>query len=292
MNRNYAKLRIEEFGRALILTEDLDPIYSALVEARKSGAYTKPQLDRWLIAYWCFYHAGVASFMSEMEGTEFWHWMMRAAENEQESPAGGRWPRGSERRHFRAKNATAAIYHLAKTWGAYPEDMVAYLSAPEAPGVGLTFKVVSGRAQENVSFGPWIGFKVADMVERVLGVPVSFDNASVFMFKDPEKAAMMLWEEREGRNYPAGAKPKRDVILGNVTRYLINEFRDLKAPPLFDRPINIQEVETVLCKWKSHINGHYPLMNDIDEINEGLTGWDCKAARDFANYMPTGGVGV
>lgn len=291
MSRNYERLPIEQFGRHLITTGDLDPIYNGLVGAVAAGAYTQPQLFRWLIAYWCYYHAGVASYMSEFEGQEFWSRMMVAAENEQESPAGGRWPRGHERRHFRALNATKSIFHLIKTWGAFPEDMVQYIAAPETEGQTgpLPFKVVSKRVQEHVGFGPWIGFKVADMVDRVMGVPVDFDQAAVFMFKDPERAAMMLFEEREGHKYPDGAKLKREVILGNVTDYLTKTFSDLKAPPLGDRPINIQEVETVLCKWKSHMNGHYPLWNDIHEIHEGLNGWDCQAARDFAKYMPEDG---
>lgn len=52
--------------------------------------------------------------------------------------------------------------------------------------------------------------------------------------------------------------------------------------------MNIQEVETVLCKWKSHMNGHYPLWNDIREINGGLEPWAgrCSAARAFLNHMP------
>jgi hypothetical protein len=290
MSRNYPRQDIETFGRHLIVSGDLDPIYIALVRAQKAGDYSPEQVARWLIAYWCFYHAGVASWMSEIEGQEFWSAMMVAAENERESPAGGRWPRGHERRHFRAANATKSIYHLAKTWGAFPEDMVKYVSAPEKEGdTGpLAFKDVSRRVQEHVSFGPWIGFKVADMVDRVLGVPVDFDQAAVFMFKDPEKAAMMLWEQREAHKYPEGAKPKREVILSGVTNYLIGKFSDLKAPPFEDRPINIQEVETVLCKWKSHMNGHYPINNDIREINEGLAPWAgrCVAAASFARHMP------
>ena len=47
----------------------------------------------------------------------------------------------------------------------------------------------------------------------------------------------------------------------------------LLGPPLYDRPIGLQEVETVLCKWKSHLNGHYPLYNDTDEINHGMINW-------------------
>lgn len=306
MGRNYERLKIEEFGRHLITTHDLDPIYNALVSCHQGGpgwvpfhhggnAYDTDQVYRWLIAYWCFYHAGVASFMSEHQGSEFWNWMMVAAENKKAPPCGiDRWPRGHERRHFRAKNAIDSISRLRNRYKKRPEEMVEILIQKTVdirggePCVELTFEEVTRRAQAHNGFGPWIGFKIADMVDRVLGVRVEFDQAHVFMFKDPEKAAMMLWAETEGQKYPANAKFKREVILEGVTRYLTDEFKDLKAPPLDDRPINIQEVETVLCKWKSHMNGHYPLYNDIREINEGLKPWVdiSSAAKIFHGQMP------
>ncbi|APL99308.1 hypothetical protein [Bordetella phage FP1] len=281
-------MAIEDFGRQLIQSGDLDPIYTALVAAERSGDFDVPQLCRWMVAYWCYYNAGVASFMSEKTGPDFWNWMMVAAINEQETPVGGRWARGHERRHFRAKNATESVAALSDRYRDNPENMVLYIGARWDEGDRLPFKVVSARAQEHRGFGPWIGFKCADMIDRVMEVPVDFDQAAVFMFKDPEKAAMMLWEQREAHKYPEGAKPKREAILSGVTEYLIKQFADLPAPPLGDRPINIQEVETVLCKWKSHMNGHYPLFNDIREINEGLKPWVnfSPAAAKFYRHMP------
>src|SRR5690606_22507373 len=153
---------------------------------------------------------------------------------------------GHERRHFRAKIATESVAALCDRYRDNPENMVLYIGARWDEGDRLPFKVVSARAQEHRGFGPWIGFKCADMIDRVMEVPVDFDQAAVFMFKDPEKAAMMLWEQREAHKYPEGAKPKREAILSGVTEYLIKQFADLTAPPLGDRPINIQEVETVL----------------------------------------------
>lgn len=286
MSRNYPRLDIEEFGRVLIESGDLDPIYIALVEAVRTETYCVHQVCRWMIAYWCYYNAGVASFMSEKEGEEFWHWMMVAAVNEEPTPVGGRWARGHERRHYRGKNAIESVFALRSRYGQRPEDMVWYI-AQGGKDERLPFKLVSDRAQEHRGFGPWIGFKIADMLDRVLGIPVDFDQAAVFMFKDPEKAAMMLWEQRESHKYPEGAKPKREVILSGVTDYLTKTFSDLKAPPFGDRPINIQEVETVLCKWKSHMNGHYPINNDIREIKDGLKPWlgNCRAAEYFLKYM-------
>lgn len=292
--RDYPRLNIEEFGRQLIVSGDLDPIYIGLVHAEQAGDFTRPQLLRWLVVYWCFYHAGVASFLSQFEGADFWAGMTKAAYNtdEEPTPFGERWPRGHERRHFRAKIATDAVREFARLYPT-PEDMAHRCAFWDVVERGyelppLAFREVSARAQELRAFGPWMGFKVADMIDRVLGVPVAFDNAAVFMFKDPEKAAMMLWENRHGHLYPAGAKPKREVILNGVTDYLIKEFSDLKAPPFEDRPINIQEVETVLCKWKSHMNGHYPLNNDILEIRAGLLPWTPygPAASALLRHLP------
>ncbi|GAG17632.1 unnamed protein product, partial [marine sediment metagenome] len=49
----------------------------------------------------------------------------------------------------------------------------------------------------------------------------------------------------------------------------------------------LQEVETVLCKWKSHMNGCYPMGKDTREITEGLAPWaGYTSVREFREYMP------
>jgi hypothetical protein len=289
MSRNYGRLDIETFGRYLLTTGDLDPVYQALAGAVRAGDFSASQLKRWLIAYWSFYHCGVASFASEFEGFDFWSVLMTAAKNEQETPVGGRWPRGHERRHFRAKLAIDSVEGLMLDYSNAPETMVDLITFLEPGAERLPFKTVSNRVQQHRGFGPWIGFKVADMVDRVMGIPVDFDAAAVFMFKDPEKAAWMLWEQRTAPTYPKGTKFKREAVLNGVTNALIKEFSRYMAPPFGDRPVNIQEVETVLCKWKSHMNGHYPLGNDITEIRDGLLPWarNCRAAEAFEAHMPS-----
>lgn len=278
MARNYPRLNIEDFGAHLLKSGDLDPIYIALHRAK----FETGQLYRWLIAYWCYYHAGVASFLSEKEGPDFWRWMNIAAENAPEAPTpfGARWPRGHERRHYRAAIATSSVAYLRSRYPE-PESMVRYLASAADPAP-LPFRTVSSRAQEWRGFGPWIGFKIADMVDRCLGDAVNFSTDDVMMFKDPEEAALKLWKMRQG--FPESAVPKdKRAAIETVTAYLIDHFKGFSAPPLGDRPVNIQEVETILCKWKSHMNGHYPLNNDIIEIGDGLTPWtsDCHAASLF-----------
>lgn len=283
-SRNYERLSVEDFGRQLITSGDLDPVYIAL----RRVDWAPAQVQRWLVAYWCFYHCGLASYASSHVGVVFWNALHTAAINTTASPAGGRWPRGQERRHARGGQGMRMVHDLATQYST-PEDFVKYVSTRSSPmTTGTTqpepFMNLADRVMEHTLFGPWMAFKVADMVERVLGMPVDFEHAHVFMFKDPVKAALMVWRQKCQIDTIAEPKNQAAVIL-EVVKYLIEEFKDLKAPPDQDRPIGLQEVETVLCCWKSHMNGHYPLFNDIDEIFEGLGGWG-TAADQFALAMP------
>src|SRR5690606_34363348 len=98
---------IVPFAQHLLRTGDLDPIYLALNKVQ----WPEAQKYRWLVAYCAFYHAGVACYMSEFRGFEFWSCMMQAAANEDgHGPAVlPRWPRGHERRHFRGEQAVKGI---------------------------------------------------------------------------------------------------------------------------------------------------------------------------------------
>ena len=281
-HRNYDRLSIEKFGRELIVSGDLDPVYIAL----RRGVPDRDQQYRWLIAYWCFYHCGVASYMSQFEGKYFWDKMMIAALNEEGkgNPVdGGRWPRGTERRHARGEQSWFMVKDLRKKYG-MPEYMLRFLC--DHAKTSIAYKTMEKWIREHYLFGPWIAFKICDMLERVLNVPIVFDRAGVFMFKSPMEAAYMVWENQHG---PDREKPSKEEVVAQVVSYLKDEFSDLLAPPTYDRPIGLQEIETVLCKFKSHLNGHYPLYNDITEIDEGLTGWGETADRFMAG-MPTAGM--
>lgn len=297
--RNYERLDIYKFGAHLLETGDLDPVYIAL---DKMDWLDAEQRDRWLIAYWCFYHCGAASHISEAGGKDFWVRMSEAARNETQAPDGGRWPRGSERRHFRGE---AAVKAVTKLWGKYfdgPGRLVEEIATRnldgEDPGVQpcneialgpLPFWRVANRAKRLPLFGPWIAFKVCDMLDRLGIVEIDFDQAAVFMFDDPVKSALMLW--REKLQLAPTVQPKdQTLVINEVVKHLTDHFKAYSAPPRHERAVALQEIETILCKWKSHRNGHYPLFNDIDEIRHGLQGWSqCSdTAKAMLWAMPKG----
>lgn len=276
----YQLLEIEPFGEHLIQSNDLDPVYVALTEMR--NFCEEEQIKRWLVAYWCFYHCGFASWISEFGNGDYWKHFVIATQNKVLSPVGGRWPRGKERRYWRGDVAVSAAVSLA---GQYPTPH--HMVDGFIPIHRVAYSEMADLVQKHHLFGPWISFKVCDMLERVLEVPIDFDQASVFMFKDPTEAALMLWGQKQ--KLPPTATPKnRQNAIDSVVEYLKMRFRGFTAPPSNDRPIGLQEIETVLCKWKSHRNGHYPLYNDIDEITEALDEWSphSKTARLMASVMP------
>lgn len=208
---------------------------------------------------------------------------MIAANNKLPTPFGSRWTRAKERRHFRGDICVKAVLTLKNMYPEYPEKMVYDIIGDDV----RTMRAISGRAKRYPLFGDWIGFKVADMIDRVFGIPVNFDQAAVFMFADPTKAALMLW--RKKYNLAETAMPKdQDAVINGVVNYLTTYFKDFLAPPIMDRPVGVQEVETILCKWKSHLHGHYPLYNDIIEISEGLEPWKSYSwtAKAMLEAMP------
>lgn len=279
--RSYARQDILSFGSELLYSGDLDPIYIMLQKAN----LPYEQLGRWLMSYWCFYHAGLASYLSEFERDEFWDWFFIAAQNSTMTPVNGRWPRAAERRHFRGRSALTAVTALRNLYGNRPSGMVDYLCENEEEGGGpIPFEVVRAKAQEHYMFGEWLSFKVADMIERVLHVPmlVSMDNV---MYSAPKEAALLLDCER----FP-GPEPITDQErIDRSVIYLIDHFSKFRNILGLDdrRPVSLLEIETILCKWKSHRSGHYPPGNDLIEIRRGTEPWSfCKTAETLLQHLP------
>jgi hypothetical protein len=257
----YERLSVVEFGNKLFETGDLDPIYVMLNDIPVPWETTA----RFSLAYWCFYHAGFAAFAADAD--DFWDVMNTASNNVEACPVteDKRWPRGTERRHFRGVISAKAINHLRKH---YPDPIAAirYLKGFDTPP--LSFETVATRVKNWPGFGPWIAFKIADMLDAVLAIPVDFEGTEEHFFDDPKLGA--LWVAGD-YNMPL-ANLTQIEITQNVVAVLRDIFVNKRVghPP---RPPGTQEIETVLCKWKSHLNGKYPVGKDTKEIIHGLEAW-------------------
>lgn len=244
--------RYLEFGRQLVITGDLDPVYIVLYRA---GLPYEP-LCEWLLAYWCFYESGLCCDV--VESGHFWDAMRQAC-----SPSA---PRGRERRHFRGDRAVHAIQRLERRFGT-ASNVVEYL------GEGGALAVI-GRAKSLPMFGNWAGFKAADMLERVLGRRIDFSLCELAIYREPREGAALVWR----------GDPHAPVNVGEVVAATVAHL-DLPAPPRYDRRVGLQEVETMLCKYKSMVGGHYYLGKDIDELRKSLSHHG-SLAQSWLKFVP------
>jgi hypothetical protein len=233
-------LTVEQFGEQLIETEDLDPVYVLLYRSGLSPT----RLSRWMLGYWWFYSAGTASWIYDQ--ASFYDAAMRAASSKE-------FQRGAERRHFRGTAATDTVLWFQRAFPD-PAKAVDYLSRFN------TFGAMKQAVLEWPLFGPWISFKVCDMLERVLAWKIDFSDCKLLEFYS---------EPREGAAVVAA---QRGETAEETLRELLRHFSSLAAPPALDRSCGIQEIETILCKYKSYLNGHYYVGKDWKEIERGLRG--------------------
>lgn len=256
----YERLHHMAFGDQLLETGDLDPVYIGLIALNLDEA----QLSEWLIAYWAFYHCGIACALVEGGHLRYWDSFERHALRP-------RSERGTERRYFRGSKVPEALAFLRGK--GQPVHWVQHLAK------GQSFEDVAARVQEAPLFGPWIAFKAADMLERCAGVEVDFSGCELAMYEGPRKGALLI-AEQEG--WPAD--------VPEVCTRLLRMFGDWSAPPYGDRLVNIQEIETILCKYKSHWTGHYPLGKDSREVREALHGWGGLAEKMAAAVPQEGSI--
>lgn len=257
-----------EWGRKLIITNDHDPLYVGLTKWDVKGS----RLRRFMLAYWCCYSVGASWFISQQSGSRFWEMLLEAARNSEPLTKYGygfeRWPRAHERRHWRGQKCVDSVLWLRESYR-HPEEAV--VSLERARHLSAMAELMDWP-----QFGPWIAFKAADMLERVLGVPVEFEDSILTMYKDPKEGAEM-------------AAPLLGVSNPQeVADLMCRAYEDMWAPGIAGwaaRACNIQEVETVLCKWKSARKGHYFIGKDTQDHRRELTAW---GAQDLLAVYPTG----
>jgi len=239
------KYKPVEFGKRLIITGDLDPVYNMLHGSGLSWEYKA----RWCLAYWYYYHVGIAAAIADYDDpNEYYGAMLEIAKQ-----TGGK--RGAERRHFRGSKAVRTVNALSHI--GTPEEIVRWIFKTQK------YEECSKRVRSLPMCGTWIAWKICDMGERCLGYPVDFSSASLAMYRDPKQGAALL----KYRDWKAPITPEE---VKAVSDEIIRELCLFKAPPDDCRNINIQESETVLCKFKSYWKGHYYVGKDIHDIHEAI----------------------
>ena len=219
----------------------------------------------------CLDHCGAASYLSDYQGVEFLRMLWRAAADSMAAPIGRRWPRGPRRGHFRDALGREAVVALHERYGGEPEAMVRYICGPAETDRTTTFAELFKRVSAHKGFDEKICFWVADMVDRVLGMQVAFDQGSILRHNEALKAADLAWTRYYKENYRIrpGRQERRLLVIDGLTQKL----SDLTSSPLDDRPVGVQEAATILCKWKRHWRRNYPLFYETREVATALDEW-------------------
>ena len=233
------------FSRKLIQTQDLDPTYVVLWHANlKSEVRAK-----FLLAYFCFYHFGTASWITSQE--DYWGSLLAAAATKEH-------PRSSERRHFRGQQAIKAVADL-RGLRLTPSEIIEQLIGQNKKPSALE---VMNRVKNHRGFGDWMAFKAADILERLGMCDIQFSAEDVFrMYESPRLGAELVAQQHGYTGEPC--QFAYELLSSNLGNLL--------APPRLERTINIQEIETCLCKYHSHYKGHYTVGKDIAEVKHALT---------------------
>lgn len=241
-----------DFGYKLLAKEDLDPVYNhfarhhGFTTISSSPDWVDDHRERWLLAYSMFYHVGVAEHAAHYMGHQYWEVLKGGIPSE---PNGG-FPRGAERRHFRGHAAVEAI----KLMSEYEPKAIVDSWYVEPTCMGVIKNV-----QRLKHYGPWIGFKLADMGERCLRLPIDFADCELGIYREPRMGAALV-------KYGDTNHALKTEELTEVIEFIIDSIKNVSAPPWYDRPINIQEAETILCKYKSFVKGHYHVGEDIEAV--------------------------
>ena len=219
------------FGRALLASDDLDPVYTMLARV------PRPQRRRVCFHYWCLYDMGLAATLGASPG---WDGLRRVVA----SPGGAR---GAERRHFRGVAAQRAVAHYAERF-ATPEHAVAFLT--EQP----SFVAVVGAARTLPLFGPWISFKVADMAVQLFDVPLGAEDSVFPLFYDEPRRGAALAAPGLGHDATTPLP-----VLSAALLAALGEGAPNWAP---SRALGLLEAETIFCKWKTHTTSRYHVGQD------------------------------
>lgn len=250
-------MTIFEFGDAKLRANDLDPLYTAVHRSTLSLA----DRCRFTLAEVSFDLAGKAADVVEQaqgeQGDAFWAAMHDAADDT---------ARGAPRRYFRGEKCHDAISWMA---GVYPDALDA-LNALRG-----TFQYAHELVCDTWPlWGPTAAFKISDMAERVCGVAIDFSAVG-------EEEICSNVQVRKGWD-----KAKAILGVADLGVALREHAWETLASPRYDRPLNAQEWETLLCYY-SHddaTNRHMPGMDRVGIADEL---WDHgRLAGELIELLP------
>lgn len=243
----------QSFAKKLFRTEEADPGYMMLARADLPTS----QKMRFMVAWCTYYNPGIAAHASERKSSaSFWSYLYSMYPVAQ---------RASERRHFRGAVGMKAIQAWEQRFKD-PERMVEWIFGP-------TYFDVRSNAKSVPQIGTYFVWKFADVQERVFRLPCDFTGASQYSPKVPQEGAKLI-------DYSTTA------AYDKIIRYFGRN--GMLAPPHYDRPMNMQEAETVCCIFHQYVGGSYWQGSRTAKAITRLLNSPCRTSEHMARVLAAG----
>lgn len=118
--------------------------------------------------------------------------------------------------------------------------------------------------KEFPGMGDWASWKFCDLLERVADVEIDFSKVDFREAYDfPLRGLCRVNGQTD--DFVATLKKNDDLYhhyIYNAQHILGTDVMELEPPPKKGRTVNIQEIETCLCKYHSYLSGHYTIGKD------------------------------
>lgn len=122
--------------------------------------------------------------------------------------------------------------------------------------------------KEFPGIGDWASWKFCDLLERVADIEIDFSKVDFrAAYEYPLRGLCRVNNEQDTF---VNELIKNDNLyhhfMYNAQCFLGDDVLGLTAPPKPGRTINIQEIETCLCKFHSYLGGHYHIGKDTEHL--------------------------
>ncbi len=250
----------KDFSMHLISSGDLDPDYIFINNVCESKGWGLEEKAKWVAVKSIIYDS-----ISELEFIIY-------------NKSFDELKYGTERRKHKrnVESFWAAIEEKRKEHGSY-------LAFFESLPTDATLAMVELKKIRGV--GPWAAWKIIDLINCCLGKEFDFSNLDFRVaYEYPIRGLLLVSGEDENDH-----KNIEDELYNKIIEKTISglgSVNTLLAPPRKERKINIQEIETCLCKYHSYYHNHYYLGHDIDRLHKRIEESNYEEIRRLKCHLP------
>jgi len=261
------------FGRHLVATKDIDPIYPLIKWVIQDRRLDDEQAHWLVYLYLCAYNAPTAwAIFQEFNDPHFYSASVTESFKKWEAERRPRLRINIERRGLRGGKIVEALEAYSCLVAGVPQR--GWLETADG-WLERDSKEAFSRLWNHVQMVPFVGrwaaFKWLDLLKHVLDYPIEFPDMRLAYCTGPRQALEELY---------LGARSDRQdgpyiEWLDGVGKGLRTQVGSAGLSLTFD------ELETALCNFLSTMHGRYYIGHDIDECQGDLEVWSGALADDL-----------